>query len=380
MQHSGPALRLHAAMMNNQWKHGALTGPDPGIRLNYRVFRFVKSYLRALPWRDDLMYMQAQGYWALANILLFDLTREQRFLDIAMQTGDTMLARQQPDGSWPYPNPEWRGRVATAEGVWAALGLLELYRKTGNRRFLDGALRWHHFMLEVIGFQQLGPQLAINYFASTRLERIPNNSAFAMRLLAELSDILRDSSYLETCDGMIEFLHAVQKPSGEIPYAVEGKTGGRPMPHFQCYQYNAFQALDLMRYHRLTDDRRVTPLIRNIVAWLTTGVSADGHVAYECDAPGHIVTYHTAAVAAAFDTATRQGFGDYGGLARQSYDWVLRRQRADGTFPHSRGDYRFLSDERAYPRYQAMILYHLLLPEASATAHHEKEQEARSAR
>ena len=46
--------------------------------------------------------------------------------------------------------------------------------------------------------------------------------------------------------------------------------------------------------------------------------------------------------------------------AARAYRYVLALQRRDGSFPHSRGDYRLLSDERAYPRYLAMILLHLL--------------------
>jgi len=54
----------------------------------------------------------------------------------------------------------------------------------------------------------------------------------------------------------------------------------------------------------------------------------------------------------------------YDALAEQAYNRLLQLQRRDGSFPYSWGDYRMLSDQRSYPRYQSMILYHLLLPQA----------------
>src|SRR3954469_24084375 len=57
------ARRLHAYLHSRHWDGRALTGPDAGVRVNYRVGRYVKSYLRFLPWRDDHYYLQAQAYW-----------------------------------------------------------------------------------------------------------------------------------------------------------------------------------------------------------------------------------------------------------------------------------------------------------------------------
>lgn len=368
-----PALRLHRYLCDHHLKRGALVGPDPGIRFNYRIYRFIKSYLRAIPWQDNLYYLQAQGYWILGNARLFEQTQDARYREFMIACADSILDHQQDDGAWPYPNPEWRGRVATAEGVWASIGLIEAYRHTRMERYLDGTLKWYRFMMGAIGFQKMGAQLAVNYFASTRLECVPNNSAFVLRFLAELSDVLWDSSYLETAAGMLDFLFAVQKSSGEMPYAVEGPMGGKVMEHFQCYQYNAFQCLDLMRYYEITGDQRALPIINKVLGFLETGVAEDGHVAYECDHSTRTVTYHTAVVAAAFQTATRMEMGDYSELAQRCYRYILERQRPDGSFPHSHGDYHYLSDLRSYPRYLSMILFHLLHQEVPQPVLKEKE-------
>ena len=64
--------------------------------------------------------------------------------------------------------------------------------------------------------------------------------------------------------------------------------------------------------------------------------------------------------AAALVSAGQLGIDDYDALASGCYRYVLERQEADGRFRYSKGDYRLLSDGRAYPRYLAMILVHLL--------------------
>ncbi len=65
------AKRLHRYLFNNHWTGHALIGPDPGIRFNYRIGRFIKSYFSSIDWKDDLYYLQGQGYWILGNWLLF---------------------------------------------------------------------------------------------------------------------------------------------------------------------------------------------------------------------------------------------------------------------------------------------------------------------
>src|SRR5215210_4974898 len=111
------ALRLHRFLLAAHWDGRALRGPDPGIRLNYRIGRFVKSYL-PLAWRDSYYYAQAQGYWALGNWTLWSRTGESRYRNVAIACSDELLAHQRGDGAWVYPNPEWAGRIATAEGTW----------------------------------------------------------------------------------------------------------------------------------------------------------------------------------------------------------------------------------------------------------------------
>jgi hypothetical protein len=355
------AMRLQRYLIGRHWSGGMLVGPDPGIRFNYRIGRFLKSYLSFLPWRDRLYYIQGQGYWVLGNWRLSQETGDVDYRDVAEAASRGMIRHQRPDGAWEYPNPEWRGRVATAEGTWGAISLVESYRRTGAGEYLDSALRWHRFVEEGIGYQRKGDEAAVNYFAGRSGTRIPNNTAFYLRFLAELADATGDQRHLEPTAPLVSFLRRAQQPSGEFPYAVEGVDGAGGRPHFQCYQYNAFQALDLMRYQELSGDTSVSPVIQRVLGFLSSGQTGMGYSRYQCNQAHGRVVYHTGAMAAAFHMAEALGFEGYRERADRAYGHLLEQQRADGGFPHSGGDYRLLSDRRSYPRYQAMILHHLLL-------------------
>ena len=375
-RHGAPAFLLHTYLQERHWCDRGLIGPDPGIRFNYRIGRFLKSYLYWLPWNDNYYYLQGQGYWVLSNWCLFDRTSKEHYRDIAERSSLQMIAQQRDDGAWGYPNREWKGRVATAEGTWAALGLLESYAHTENSQFLESAVRWYRFLIDSIGFQQVGDQLAVNYFSHHTEERVPNNTAFVLRFLAELHKATHDQRYLHHSEELLNFLSAVQRPNGEIPYTIERTTSHPLRLHFQCYQYNAFQCLDLLRYYEISQNHRVVPLIARMVAFLSNGIATDGHALYECGNTYRRVTYHTAAVAAALAQASRLEGIDYAAIAQRAYSYVLAQQSARGGFPHSLGDYRLLRDHRSYPRYLSMILYHLLLPGSRTVSRFNKREKA----
>ena len=352
------AIRLHDYLVDRHWSGSALVGPDPGIRFNYRIGRFIKSYVSHVDWRDHYYYLQCQGYWTLGNWRLFDLLGDDRYRDIAVRCSTAMLNAQRPDGAWDYPNPEWRGRVATVEGTWASIGLLETYRRTGEALFLEGAVQWHRFLVDTIRFQRIGETLAANYFAEgTGDVRVPANSSIVLRFLTELADVTRDRTYAEQTRGLVRFFQSTQIASGEFPYAVSESANRRD--HFQCYQYNAFLCLDLFRYYELTGDTNALALVRKVLSFLSGGVAPNGHAFYACGKSHRAVTYHAAALGAALRAGATRGFISPD-MSDRAFAYVMARQRPDGGFPHSERDYGVLSDRRSYPRYLAMILLHLL--------------------
>jgi hypothetical protein len=353
------ARRLHAYLHTNHWDGAALTGPDPGVRFNYRVGRYVKSYLPFLPWHDSHYYLQAQAYWVLANWRLADATGDRAFEADAVAASHEMLRRQSPDGAWEYPNPEWSGRVATAEGAWASIALVETFRRTGDDTVLKGALAWNQFVDTEVGYEALRGGLAVNYFAGRPGAAVPNNAAFVARFLGALARVTDDGDLLDRARQLVAFLRAVQRPNGELPYEVaHGGEEGRD--HFQCYQYNAFQCVDLLTYLDTTGDESAVPVISALLEYLSTGLDPTGGVFYDCRKRRRRVTYHATVIGAAFAAGTQAGIGDYGVLSERAYRWALDRQRADGSFATSYNDYGVLTDRRSYPRNHTMILTHLL--------------------
>ncbi len=363
-QYMAAALKLHAFMVERFWDGEALIGPDNSVRFNRRVWRFVKSYLSFLPWRDSYYYVQGQGYWVLDNYLLHDLLGEQRFADLAGQCAQGLLKRQQPEGYWDYPAPGWAGRIATVECVFGGLGLLAGYERTGDPALLAGVFRWYDFLENGVGFVSAGDgRLAVKYFAGVEQGMVPNNSTLVLAFLGRLAAMTGDDRYLHYAPGLIAFLAWAQLESGELPYSLKtpGQAGGRDRIHFQCYQYHAFELQDLAMYYEDTQDASVLPMIVRIAEFIAPSVKADGSTKFDCQDSGVRMPYNTIAIAAALGIARRMGLYDASDAEERAYRFALAQQQPDGGFPFSSGDYRLLSDRRNYPRPLAMILYHLLL-------------------
>ncbi len=351
------AERLHAYLLHRHYHRGLLCGPDAGVRFNLRAWRFLKSAFDFLPWHDDYVFIQTQGYWILANWMLFEQTGEGRWRDIALESTEATLGLQRADGTWAYPLPERKHLIATVEGNWGAIGLLASYARQPQPRFLEGAVRWYDYLVGRIGFQQHEAGKAINYFDKPR-GKVPNNSVEAAWVFARLWRATGDERYLEHVDGMADFVKSVQLATGELPYVVESPYERR-REHYLCYQYNAFQFLKLAWLERLRPSESVAAVLPGLAKFLATGVTASGACAEDCSSRSVEVDYYTAALAAALDEAARLKLVD-GDLSRRAYERVAARQNGDGSFIYSKGDYGFLSDSRSYPRPMAMTLFHLL--------------------
>jgi hypothetical protein len=354
------AQRLHAHLARRHLAHGLLSGPDSGVRFNLRLWRFLKSGLYFIPWHDDYVFMQTQGYWALANWVLHETTGEPRYRELAIQASQAVLALQKPDGSWAYPLPERRHLIATVEGNWGALAMLATYAREPRQEFLNGAVRWYDFLVSHIGFQEHERGKAVNYYDRPR-GMVPNNSVEAAWFFLRLWKATREDRYLEHVEGLLEFLASVQLPSGELPYIVANRyEDGRD--HYLCFQYNAFQFLKLVWANALQSGALARDLLPHLAQFLAKGVTASGSSAADCARGRPEVDYYTGVLAAALFEAARHGWSDCAELNERCYARLLERQRADGSYAFSKGDYGFLDDGRSYPRPQAMTLFHLLYP------------------
>jgi hypothetical protein len=158
---------------------------------------------------------------------------------------------------------------------------------------------------------------------------------------------------------MVSFLRKYQTEEGELPYSVLGITK-QEKPHFLCQQYNAFQLMNLLDYYQITHDWAIWPVLTKLTGFVASGITATGAARYDCLHEKPEVPYYTAALGAALSQAAAAGLGNYRPLADKAFRRVLSQQSPNGSFFYSRGNYRYLTDRRRYPRYLAMILCHLL--------------------
>jgi hypothetical protein len=359
------ARRLHTHLESRHYRRGLLQGPDYGVRFNWRAWRFLKSASEFFPWRDDYVFLQTQGYWVLANWALYEATGEQRFQDLAMEATARTLELQDPQGFWTYPLPERRHLIATVEGNWAAIALLATYARTASSDLLQGVIRWYDFLVTRIGFQDHGPGKAVNYFDRPR-GKVPNNSVLTAWFFLRLWRAVDDDRFREHVDAMLNFVAGVQMSSGEIPYVV-GSPYENARPHYLCYQYNSFQFLELARASRLAPESAASDILAKLAPFLMHGVTPAGASAADCFHRKPEVDYYTAVLAAALREVTCLGLAADSELSDRCYARLLSRQKADGTFIFSEGDYGFLRDRRSYPRSLAMTLFHLLLGAGAGT-------------
>ena len=353
--------RLHAYTTTKHWDGKAIVGPDPIGRIHWRITRFIRSYFPWLPGDDRYVYLQGQGYWIKSNLALGHLSADPLCLGIARQSADYVLDIQRPDGAWNYPElRERKHLICSIEGLWAGLGLIAAYQQWKDAAYLEAAQKWYSFQINQIGFADYQDGLGPNFYDRPGII-VPNVATLFLWFVAALSQSTGDDQYLEYVDAVVRLVQYAQMDNGELEYHFQIR------PHFMCYQYNSFQFLDLSHYFQITGDQRVRPILSRMAQFLSTGVTERGSSRYNCFKEVPEVNYWTAVLAAALRRAHELGLGDYQELSKRAYRYLLTRQRPDGGFDFSKRNYGFLRDRRSYPRYLAMILYHLLCQAGAET-------------
>src|SRR5579864_4984656 len=92
------AIRLHVHLLRRHYSQGLVHGPDAGIRFQLRLWRFFKAALPFVPWQDNYIFMQSQGYWILANWMLHVLTGDKKYRSLAIESTEAARRLQQPEG------------------------------------------------------------------------------------------------------------------------------------------------------------------------------------------------------------------------------------------------------------------------------------------
>ncbi len=366
------AIKLWRSIFANFWDGRRITGPDPGLKLNLRIWRFIKSCIPAFGRADNYYFLQAQGYWIKNNWDLFRLTNKPIYRQVALACSDNIVDSQKSDGSWQYPLREWKNYVSTVEGTWASLGLLESYQHTKNRIYFDGASKWFEFLINETGFQVHLDSLSINYFAHISSARVmlyaksvkvPNNTTLVLWFFAELFRITGDRKYLRFNDKLVRFIELCQEDSGELVYEVRKK-------HYLCYHYNAFEFIDLYNYYLITHDERVKVILEKLSKYLSAGVLQNGSVKYNCSQSYPEIYFFSSVTGAALTLASDAGLGKFEHITKRIFENLKKYQRSDGSFCYSNRDavyfrtpikWGFLSDKNSYPSYLSFMLNHLLI-------------------
>ena len=353
------ALRLWSYLSAAHLRRGLLAGPDPVGRFNGRVWRFLKNYAGARHWHDDFVFLQGQGYWTSANWWLFKATGDARYGRAALDCSQSMVSLQRADGAWVYPSIDIqrRGLIATVEGVSASLGLMASYVNTQDERWLDVVRRWMRFLDQRIGYQAFlhpvqGESLAVNYYLQLHRGMVPNNTTMLLDLLTLLAAV-GEGEYLGRYQQLMHFVRGAQLRTGELAYEIPERD------HYLCFQYNAYELLNLAAARRRTADAALDSLLASLSAFVRVGQLGNGACAADCFRRYPEVNYYTAALGHALGEVAEMGYAKVRHRAKLAFQRVVRAQRPDGSFGYSRRDYWILSDGRSYPRYLAMILYHL---------------------
>ncbi len=375
---STSAEGLHRFLYSKFWDGKGLYGPDPGLMLNLRLLRFIKSAVPPLRSIGNSYFLQTQGYWIKSNWSLHKLTRNQKYKKIAIDCSEYVVKKQRKDGSWEYPLRNWKNHVSTVEGTWVSLGLIDSFRNTGNPVFLEAAKKWYYFLINKTGFQEHEDSIVINYFAfSHKSRKVPNNTTLVLWLFSDLYKATGNSKFLALTGKMINFLELSQKSTGELIYEIGHE-------HYLCYHYNCFEFLDLYNYYTATHDNRIRKILERLAHYISTGITEKGSVKHNCFQTYPEIVMFSGVAGAALASAAKLRFGGYDRHINLLYKYLLKNQKSDGSFYYSKNDmvyfktpipWGFLSDKNSYPGPMSYILYHILtkieldlLPSPVATA------------
>jgi len=390
-------LRLHDYIIKRHWNGQAIEGPMPIDKLNWHITRYVKAYLvqnhttfsgkssdsylkskgRSLfcgemwpslfpniscklalgwiPWGDNYKYKQGQGYWIHSNLILGELLNDRQYQDYGRICAEYIIQEQLPSGAWKYPPlQERRNHIGSIEGAWASLALIKAYLNLGNQEYLEAVLKWDNFQINEIGIREYKDSFAINFLHEISKVKIPNATTLLLWLVTEIYKTTGDDKYLRFVDQMIRFLEYSQMENGEFQYIFNMR------PHFQCFQYNSFEFMDLAHPYAINPDERIWRILKKSAEFLATGISTHGACCYNCFKEFPEVNYWTTALAAALKKAQELGLGDYRLESDRAYQRLLTQQRTDGSIGFSRRNYVFLSDQWSYPQQLVMILRCLL--------------------
>jgi len=219
------------------------------------------------------------GYLALYNV-----TENMKYLNKALFGGNWLVKAQQPDGGWglPWAWDHFDGHshpanfTYTITTLFAIQSLVDLYRATGEKQFLETALKGVKNVLDVKGYVILdekkwrGTLVYCSYEPKTSLGRaieIYNIDGAGITTLLKVYEVTRNETLMKIAQGLANNLIKVQYEDGGWTYAPY--TQSRPPGYAQLVESG------LLDFYRFTRDETVFWAVLKGLVWLTNEGSTD---------------------------------------------------------------------------------------------------------
>jgi len=219
------------------------------------------------------------GYLALYNV-----TGNEKYLNKALFGGNWLVKAQQLDGGWglPWAWDHFDGHSHPANFTYtittllAIQSLVDLYRATGEKQFLDAALKGVKNVLDVKGYVILderegrGTLVYCSYEPKTSLGRaieIYNIDGAGITTFLKVYEVTKNETLVKIARGLANNLIRAQYEDGVWAYAPY--TQSRPPGYAQMVESG------LLDFYRFTGDEKVFWAVLKGLVWLINEGSTD---------------------------------------------------------------------------------------------------------
>jgi PelA/Pel-15E family pectate lyase len=274
------------------------------------VTRFFLSKGKRVPRGNEQISMKAGGPTRMATHMLhaFEVSGDWRYLQLARRTGAFLLKAQQPEGHWladyaiPDGEPQGRNSVGRIQDHYQSdptIFLVYLYRMTGDKRYLQSAVRCADFL---VAAQNPNGSWCGNFDAkkgvgATSVQNVGEGGEFndagisaPVATLLLMHHVSGDEKYRNAALRAFDWVLAAELKGGKgRGWAQQYDARNNPVwarfhePPVVCPRVFAYYVGDLMLWaYRLTGEPKYIEAIRPTVEWMRGVRRPDGfHFYYD---------------------------------------------------------------------------------------------------
>ena len=246
-------------LISNQIKEGSTKG-------------FVRRYRSTF--RKGEPYPEITGYAASSFSKLYDFEKDEKYLTCAIQSADALIRYQQKNGSIPTVitiNGEYDNIVHIFDLAIIARGVLDVYQRTGEERYLNSAKNIIKF-IERFYIENDFPSI-VDLGGGHRESSFPNlfwiNTKIIIPLF-QLYQITSDKLLLESAKNIYETL--VKQ------FDLRGFFACNTNSAYNRSHYQAYAIYGITYLHRWTKEDKYIDIITKGVDFLRSLLSAEGGV------------------------------------------------------------------------------------------------------